>query len=245
VEDSGGSEEERQTTGQNQGQGQQDDAGRMTAAMGAEPVSSKTALRAAILARRAAGSRWRTARHSRAVASRVRRLSAWRRARLILAYAAMRGEVDPGPLVRRALAEGRVVALPRVIGPPHGRGAGLAFHRVDSRTRLERSAFGIPEPPDDPSTRVDPADADLVLVPGVGFSPSGDRLGFGGGYYDGLLPGTPAVAVGLAFEFQVIESLPREPWDAPVNAVVTERQVRFGRRRHSFRSSTRVPPTKN
>ncbi|MEK7477603.1 MAG: 5-formyltetrahydrofolate cyclo-ligase [Candidatus Coatesbacteria bacterium] len=218
----------------------------MAHTMATGPESSKRALRAELLGRRAALSRRDGAKRSRGIAGRVHRLSAWKRSHVILAYAAFRGEADPAPLVRRALAEGRVVALPRVLGPPPGRGARLAFHRITAETRLAPGRFGIPEPPDNPATLVDPGEADLVLVPGVAFSPYGDRLGYGGGYYDALLPGTAAVAVGLAFEFQVLAGVPREPRDAPVDAVVTEERVRFGRgRRHSLRSSVRVPPTKN
>jgi 5-formyltetrahydrofolate cyclo-ligase len=157
----------------------------------------------------------------------------------------MRGEADPGPLVRRALAEGKVVGLPRVAGPPRGKGPGLVFHRVSADTVLERGGFGIPEPPNDAETRLDPGAADLVLVPAVAFSPEGDRIGFGGGYYDRFLRGCGGVAVGIGYEFQVLEELPRGPGDAAVDAVVTERCVRFGRGGHSRRSSTRVPPTKN
>jgi 5-formyltetrahydrofolate cyclo-ligase len=218
----------------------------MAAAMATEPGPSKHALRAVLTKRRAAARGARGARLSRAIARRVTALSAWKRSRVILAYVAVRGEADPRPLVRRALAEGRVVALPRVTGPSRGRGAGLSFHRIAPDTVLVPGRFGIPEPPEDPATSVDPREADLVLVPGVAFSPAGDRLGYGGGYYDALLPGTAAAAVGLAYEFQVLPGLPRDRRDIRLDAVVTERRVLFGRgRRHSLRSSMRVPPTKN
>lgn len=214
--------------------------------MGFPGASAKRDLRAALSARRARQPRFVAAWRSRAIARRIAHLSAWRRARVILAYSAIRGEADPASLVRRAIREGRAVALPRVLGAPHSPAAGLAFHMVGAGTVLVPGGLGIPEPPDDPATRVNPAEADLVLVPGIGFSPEGDRLGFGGGYYDAFLPGCPAVAVGLAYEWQVTPAVFGEEGDEPVDAVVTERRIRFGRRRrHSFRSSTRVPPTKN
>jgi 5-formyltetrahydrofolate cyclo-ligase len=118
---------------------------------------------------------------------------------------------------------------------------------------LRPGRFGIPEPADDDATRVDPGGADLVLVPGVAFAPGGGRVGYGGGYYDALLRGFAPhedgpVTVGIGFEFQVCPEVPREKWDAAVDAVVTECGVRLSGSRgrpHSFRSSTRVPPTKN
>jgi 5-formyltetrahydrofolate cyclo-ligase len=82
---------------------------------------------------------------------------------------------------------------------------------------------GIPEPrPDAPP--VSPQAVDWVLVPGVAFDVAGGRLGYGGGYYDRLLPamraGTPRVAA--AFEAQIVAHVPRAPHDAGVDAIVTE-----------------------
>ena len=156
------------------------------------------------------------------VARRARKLSAVRRARVVLAYHPVRGEVDVRPLVRFLMRSGKAVAFPRVAGP--GR---LVFHRVRSlETGFVPGAFGIPEPAPSVVGEVAPEKADLILVPGVAFSLSGARIGYGGGYYDSLLRSCPGpVAVGLAFEFQVLADLPRGPRDAFMDALVTEKRL--------------------
>lgn len=89
---------------------------------------------------------------------------------------------------------------------------------------LKPGKFGIPEP-------VEPVRAgalNLILVPGIAFDRTGNRLGRGGGFYDRLLAEYPgATAIGLCFDFQLVDSLPVEPHDRPVNWIVTESQV-FG-----------------
>jgi len=184
---------------------------------------TKQALRAVLLDRRRAQPRWLAAWRSRAIAATVRQLSAWKAARLVLLYAPVRGEVDPGALAAAARREGKAVAYPRVAGP-----GAMVFHRVRARAELVAGAFGIPEPRADAATVVPAADAGFIAVPGVGFSLSGDRLGYGGGFYDALLEGPRAgVAVGLAFGFQVVPELPVEAGDVAVAAVATERGVRI------------------
>jgi len=147
-------------------------------------------------------------------------MSAYRRAQVVFAYTPVRGEADVTPLVRRALARGKVVAFPRVAGHK------LVFLRVNSLRELREGAFGIPEPASG-GRQVPAAKADLVIVPGVAFSADGGRLGHGGGFYDRVLRGRRGVAVGAAFEFQVAESVPRGPRDASLDALVTEEKARI------------------
>jgi 5-formyltetrahydrofolate cyclo-ligase len=93
--------------------------------------------------------------------------------------------------------------------------------------------MGILQPP--PGRDVALADVDLFLVPGVGFDLAGRRLGYGGGYYDTTLARVRAEVprVGLCFDEELLEGLPHEPHDAPVDVVVTElRTIRSPGRRH-------------
>jgi 5-formyltetrahydrofolate cyclo-ligase len=95
---------------------------------------------------------------------------------------------------------------------------------------LVRGPLGAPEPPAS-APLVDPAALDCVVLPGVAFSEDGLRLGRGGGYYDATLALVPrAPRIGIAYDVQIVPSLPREPHDAPMDAVVTERRtLRFAR----------------
>jgi len=84
--------------------------------------------------------------------------------------------------------------------------------------------WGIREPDPQRCPPADTAEIDSVLVPGVAFTPSGGRLGYGGGFYDTLIRGWPshATLIAPAFELQVVDDLPFGPDDQPIDAVVTE-----------------------
>lgn len=141
-------------------------------------------------------------------------------ARTLALYDALPGEIDVGPLAEWAWARGQTVALPRVLGP--GR---MGFFRFATPTELVRSGLGLREPGPN-ATRVETAALELVVLPGLSFDRDGFRLGFGQGYYDRALAQCPhAFRIGVAFEAQLVERIPREPHDLPVHAVVTERRV--------------------
>jgi 5-formyltetrahydrofolate cyclo-ligase len=72
---------------------------------------------------------------------------------------------------------------------------------------------------------VSPADLDVVVVPALALGRDGSRLGYGGGYYDAFLAETPAARVGVAFAACLVPSVPSEPHDARLDAVVTEDEV--------------------
>ncbi len=134
----------------------------------------------------------------------------------VFTYLPMRGEVDLQPLITAAPAI--LWAIPRVVETPTHQ---LVFHAYD-RERLIRHRWGMFEP--DPALPViGPEQASLILVPGVAYTRAGYRLGYGGGYYDRLLsaPGHPP-ALGVCFEALLLEEIPRQAHDLPVDFVVTE-----------------------
>jgi 5-formyltetrahydrofolate cyclo-ligase len=183
-------------------------------------VLEKAALRSALVAARAGLSVEVRAQHARAIAVRLQSLPAFAAARTIAAYAALGAEVDPAPAVEAALARGARIAWPRSVAGDRR----LAFAEAP-RSALVRGPLGAPEPP--PSAPALPPDAlDLVLVPAVALTPDGHRLGRGGGYYDATLAALPrAFKVGLAFDLQLVPSLPFEPHDVPLDAIVTEARL--------------------
>jgi len=153
---------------------------------------------------------------SEAAAARALALPHIAGARGVLAYAATTEEIDPAPVVARLRAVGARIAYPRVCGPGE-----IALHWAEDE-ELTPGYCGILEPADDAPV-ADPADIDLVLVPGVAFDEECHRLGMGGGFYDRLLPRlhAGAVSVGLAFDEQIVERVPREEHDVRLDAVVT------------------------
>ena len=142
---------------------------------------------------------------------------------VVLSYVGMSGEVDPGGIVDRLSEQGFSIVLPRVVpGEDHT----LDLHVYRRGDKLERSALGVAEPLCS-ATLVEPADVDVVLVPGLAFDLRGNRVGFGKGYYDRLLERMPmALKLGLCFDFQLVDSLSAQPHDVPVDRVVTDRRAR-------------------
>jgi 5-formyltetrahydrofolate cyclo-ligase len=143
-------------------------------------------------------------------------------ARSVMCFASFRSEVDTLPFIEWSLRQGKRVALPRIVGRHHME----AFWVTDPAVDLEVGSYGIREPREG-SPPAPPEMIDLVVVPGSAFDRSGDRVGYGGGYYDSFLPrlrpGTPRIAV--AFHLQVVDDVPGEEHDLRVDALVTERGV--------------------
>jgi len=141
----------------------------------------------------------------------------WHAAQSVLFYVPTLTEPDLWPLVTEALHQGKIVALPRYSPPTEAYTACLIS---DPSQDLEPGRFGILEP-----TAGCPIyslkQLDLALVPGIGFSFGGCRLGRGKGYYDRLLSGLPAFKCGVAFECQVADEFPMEPHDVRLNCILT------------------------
>jgi 5-formyltetrahydrofolate cyclo-ligase len=145
------------------------------------------------------------------------------RARLVL-YAALPDEIPTRPLYEIARASGKGLLWPRTAGP-----ARLEFAPCRRWEDLIPERYGVLVPP--PGQKgVALGREDLLLVPGMAFDLRGGRLGRGGGYYDralgGIVGGGP-LSLGVGFEFQLVEAVPREPHDQPVGAVVTERRLQW------------------
>jgi 5-formyltetrahydrofolate cyclo-ligase len=155
---------------------------------------------------------------SQAIAARVEALPAFIAARTVLLTLPFRSEWDTWPLAHRIAASHRRLVVPRVDRATRM----LALHHVEDLLEVVPGYLGIPEPrPDCPA--IDPADVDFVLIPGVAFDAAGRRLGYGGGYYDRLLPlMRPDVAeVGAAFDEQIVAAVPVAAHDRRVGTVVT------------------------
>ena len=184
-------------------------------------TSAKAALREAMLERRRALDAEAHRELSAAIGERLRGDERYRDARVLHSYIDARdNEVATRDLVQVALHEGRRVVCPRAL--PGGR---LEHYEIGSLQDLEPGRFGLLEPPPDSARAVDPSAIDLVLVPGIVFDREGFRAGFGGGYYDRFLAAIDAPSIGLAFALQLVDRVPREAHDVPVDAIVTEHEV--------------------
>jgi len=139
------------------------------------------------------------------------------KARNILFYCAVKGEPDLTPLMKLMLKKNGYVILPKV------EGYNLKLYTVRDLSTLKKGKFGIPEPIE--GEIVDPESTDLAFIPGLIFDREGYRIGFGKGYYDRLLENLKATSIGVAYSFQVLPKIPKDPWDKPVHLVVTEEEI--------------------
>jgi len=158
---------------------------------------------------------------SSAIAERLSALDLWRHASAVHCYiGSLPGEVRTERLIERALVERKMLICPRV--RPHGQ---LAHREVSALSQIADSVFGLREPVSELAPPVDPSLAQLIVTPGVAFAENGARLGMGGGYYDRFLAEQSAPRVGLAFEMQIVDAIPRSAHDESVDLIVTELRV--------------------
>ena len=150
-------------------------------------------------------------------------LPQWQRAGAVLAFAAMPDEPDAAEILRRALADGKRLLLPRVRSKTE-----MDWVEIPALCLLRPGAFGIQEPPAD-LPAADPAEyaAALALVPCLAASRDGVRLGRGGGYYDRFLAHYKGAGLLLCPEALLLDELPCDDWDArfaPEN-ILTEKGI--------------------
>jgi 5-formyltetrahydrofolate cyclo-ligase len=208
-------------------------SGREVPLAGPELHAAKVELRRRIASARDAMAPAARAAGAAAALARLVTLPEWRRARTLAATASFGSELDTDPLLAAALGAGKHLALPRI--DARTRTLEL-FYVEDPATQLAAGRWNIREPIPERCRRADLAAIDLVIVPGVAFDRRGGRLGYGGGYYDRLLPGmrSGAPRVALAFSAQVVDAVPMGPRDLRVDVVVTELEtLRAERLAHS------------
>lgn len=184
---------------------------------------NRKALRAHLREARAALDPEQAAVASRAAATHLVHSADFLQAHRIAGYVAIGNEADPEAALVAAHEQGKSVYLPR-IRP----GRRLVFAPWQPGDTLQKHPrLGIPEPaPGAPTIRAE--QLDLVIVPLVGFDAEGHRLGMGGGFYDRNFafrqgrPATKPILAGFAHASQICRAIPPEPWDTPLDLVVTE-----------------------
>lgn len=142
----------------------------------------------------------------------------FRSAAVIMFFASFQSEVETHHMIRRALAEGKRVVLPRV------KGKELELLEIENYDRdVVPGAWGIPEP--ERGRPVELREIGLIVMPGAAFDVRGNRIGYGGGFYDKLLQQYAGRTVALAFELQMVPDIPAAAHDIPVHAIITEKRT--------------------
>ena len=174
---------------------------------------NKQELRKAIRTRKRAMTEEEIERRSRSLCQKFLESDAYRACRTLYGYLPYNQEVRTVPILARALADGKRVAVPKVYGDE------MKFIYLEDLSRVEVGYAGIPEPVADGPVAED-REA-LVLMPGLAFDPQGHRIGYGGGFYDKFLSREPGhKTVALCYEFQLVEQLETEEFDIPVDVVI-------------------------
>ena len=154
------------------------------------------------------------------VLARLERLDQWKNAEIVLAFLSMEDELDTSPIVRRALGQGKIVAVPKVVGND------MVFYQInDIAADTAPGAFGILEP----KTGLPQIDVEtlsehhsVVLVPGLAFDKENFRLGRGKGFYDRFFAscGDSLYKIGIGYSFQLFQSIPKELHDGQLDLLI-------------------------
>jgi 5-formyltetrahydrofolate cyclo-ligase len=191
---------------------------------GSEQMDEKRGLRKEVLTRRDRLGWHEVAAFSRRIGQSLFALPEYERAGTVMYFLNFGKEVATLELVPQSLAQGKRVVAPKTV---HAQRRMILSEIIDVREDLAPGLWNIPEPKEEKLRPVEAGEIDFVVVPGVAFDVRGNRLGYGGGYYDrffaGLRAGVPLVA--LTFEVQMLDRVPVEPWDRRVDIIITEERV--------------------
>ena len=187
-------------------------------------MEDKKILRKEILARRDLLTWDEISRFSEKIAERLFGLTEYAKAQTILYFLNFGKEVQTLPMARVTLSHGKRVIAPKTI---HKDRRMILSEIYDVDNDLAPGFCDIPEPRPDSLRPIDAGEIDFIIVPGVGFDEKGNRMGYGGGYYDRFFteldPCVPLVA--LAFELQIVPKIPVSPWDRRIGIIITEKRV--------------------
>lgn len=139
----------------------------------------------------------------------------YKRVTCIYVYASFKNEVMTKPLIKKALLEGKKVALPKVLGKE------IEFFYIKGEEDLEESSYGILEPKEG-CEKAEDKNA-LLIMPGVAFDKENNRVGYGAGYYDKYLQKpNNHYKIALAYKFQIFDSVSYDEYDIRPDLVLTE-----------------------
>ena len=153
---------------------------------------------------------------SEKIQKRIKKINAFRNAQKIGVYYPIGSEILTQDIIQELLSNGKDVFLPKIIGK------NIEFRKITDFSSLEKGSFDIMEPKDNCQTD---DNLDVVLVPTVGISPIGVRLGYGFGYYDRFLATSNAKTISLTYSKQLVKSIPFYEKDIKIDWIVTEEKI--------------------
>ena len=145
----------------------------------------------------------------------------YKKASNIMSYVSFNNEVNTHGFIAKAIEDGKKISVPYI----NNKNKVMLPCLINDINELVPGYFGILSPDPNRLKLIDEKSIDLVIVPGAVFDKNGYRIGYGGGYYDKFLPllRKDTSTIGLAFSFQVIDKVPFEKYDIPVDFIITEK----------------------
>ncbi|KAB3532150.1 5-formyltetrahydrofolate cyclo-ligase [Alkaliphilus pronyensis] len=180
----------------------------------------KNELRKSVLKKREALTKDFIKAKSKIIATTLMETSHYKNAHSIMVFVSFRNEVDTYDIIQHILSSGKRVFVP--LANPKTKELSICEIK-DFHNDLEIGNFGVLEPKKEALRLVSPQILDLIIVPGLVFDDRGYRIGYGGGFYDRFLSEIPNIpTVSLAFEMQMVDSVPFDNYDIPVRYIITE-----------------------
>lgn len=155
------------------------------------------------------------------IAKRLYQDEYWKMASTVAITMSKMPEVDTWQMIRKAWEQEKRIVVPKC--EPKSRA--MDFRELTQFSQLESVYSGLFEPIVSETVKVKQDEIDLVIVPGLAFSKTGYRLGFGGGYYDRFLANYQGKTLSLGFESQIVSGIPIEAHDIPVSKIISNIEV--------------------
>ncbi len=155
------------------------------------------------------------------IQARLYKEKVWKKANTIGLTVSRKREIDTRNIISHAWSVGKRVAVPKSCPDT----SQMDFYVIDTFSQLEKGYVGLLEPIVALSKRIEKDSIDLLIVPGLVFDKKGFRIGYGGGYYDRFLQTFTNETLALTLESQLVERVPHDIYDIPINRLITEKRA--------------------
>lgn len=161
---------------------------------------------------------------SKLIKNRLFQVPEFKNAEWIMLYLSFNNEVRTDQIIKELLMCRKKLLVPAIVEKSKNL---IACQIFSFEKDLKRGYFGISEPVENLKIPVDPKKIDLIVIPGIAFDVNGNRVGFGRGYYDRFLKklGRKTISIALAYDFQILKTVPSQKNDIPVSIIVSEKQT--------------------
>jgi len=164
---------------------------------------------------------------SEGIAQRLNQLEYVKKAKSIMCYVSFGNEVDTHALIKEWVNEGKQVCVPCIDTSSKKDRYMHGVKITDFNELIASGIYGILEPPLLECNIIEPNMFDIVIIPGSVFDINKNRMGYGAGFYDRFLKkiSRECYKIGICFEFQVLEKIPYNEYDVPLDLLVTEKRI--------------------